>query len=364
MELSKYLSMVELNERNLADALIMVSDKHDRNAEIRNGARNLAAWSNAHIETLKPYIEKYGEDKSNNEQVQMLRGALFHGTRIGGLGTMADIQDLLVLANSTLSQWTSIHQGAMAISDKQLEVVAEKAMEETDRQVNWLKSQVKMNAPQTLTVDAEKQSEIASSLPKRQTPSTQQDVVWAPSASGLLMLIVGAIAMIAGLVIGPAWGIKSAAGFPWLFPSLGPTAYLQAESPAHPSSRFYNTVVGHAIGLIAGFAAVFALGAYYDPVVLVKHELTWGRVIAAALALAITVLVGLVLKASHPPAGATTLLVALGAFKLEDTLSVVAGVLLVASAGELFRRMRLGQVTVRKERKQTRIPAPKPKPQG
>src|SRR5215212_2807334 len=166
MELSKYLSMVELSERNLADAFIMVSDKHDRNAEIRNQARNLAAWSNAHIESLQPYIKKYGEDKSKNEQVQLLRGALFHGTRVGGLGTLADMQDLLVLANSTMSLWDSIHQGAMAISDKQLETVAEKACEETDRQVTWLKTQVKTSAPQSLTVDAEKTSEILASLPR------------------------------------------------------------------------------------------------------------------------------------------------------------------------------------------------------
>ncbi|MEA2574680.1 MAG: hypothetical protein QOH93_1978 [Chloroflexia bacterium] len=357
MELAKYLSMVSLSERNLADALIMVSDRHDRDSELKNQGRSLAAWSQAHITALEPFIEKYGEDKSKNEQVQLLRGALFHGTRIGGLGALADLQDLLVLANSTLSQWTAIHQGSMAAHDKQLETVSEQACEETDRQISWLKTQVKTRAPQALTVPAEKGSELAASLPKRQTPTSQQDVVWAPTAAGLLMLVVGVLALVAG------WLAGMANGFPWLFPSLGPTAYLQAESPAHPASRFYNTVVGHMVGLAAGFAGVFALGAYNDPVVLVKHELTWGRAGAAAIALALTLLVALLLKASHPPAGATTLLVALGAFKIEDILTVVAGVLIVAVAGEAVRRMRLGQLTLRKERIEERRPAPKPKPQ-
>ena len=46
------------------------------------------------------------------------------------------------------------------------------------------------------------------------------------------------------------------AGQPWLFPSLGPTAYLLAKYPELPSSRIYNCVVGHLVGLASGFAAV------------------------------------------------------------------------------------------------------------
>lgn len=42
------------------------------------------------------------------------------------------------------------------------------------------------------------------------------DIVWAPLAAALLMLIVGLIGLIAHQ--------------PWLFPSLGPTAFLQTGS--------------------------------------------------------------------------------------------------------------------------------------
>lgn len=152
------------------------------------------------------------------------------------------------------------------------------------------------------------------------------DAVWSPATAGALMLIVGAIGI--------------AAGMPWLFPSLGPTAYLQ-ETPGHPSARFYNTIVGHLVGLIAGFVAVALLGAGDAPVVLTTHHLTAIRVWAAALALALTILGNWFLRSSHPPAGATTLLVALGTFKTgSDALTVVAGVLIVAVFGELFRSTR------------------------
>jgi len=61
------------------------------------------------------------------------------------------------------------------------------------------------------------------------------DIIWAPLATGAIVLIPGVVGL--------------AAGRPWLFPSLGPTAYLQATQPQHPTSRFYNVLVGHLIGI-------------------------------------------------------------------------------------------------------------------
>jgi CBS-domain-containing membrane protein len=149
-------------------------------------------------------------------------------------------------------------------------------------------------------------------------------------------------------------------GRPLLFPSLGPTAYLQAENPGNPAARFYNTVVGHMAGLVSGFFAVALFNAWNSPTIFKDHVLSPDRAAASALALGLTLLFGLLLKASHPPAGATTLLVSLGGFKtLEDAIMVVIGVLIVAVAGELARRMRLGQVTMRPERSKDRVPAPK-----
>jgi hypothetical protein len=130
----------------------------------------------------------------------------------------------------------------------------------------------------------------------------------------------------------------------WLFPSLGPTAFLQTESPEQKTAQFYNTVAGHAVGLLAGLGAVLLL-ASGDPPVFVSHSLTWGRVLASVVAVALTSLGGLLLKAQHPPAAATTLLIALGGFRptLHDVLAIVVGVLIVAVVGELFRRLRAGE---------------------
>lgn len=155
------------------------------------------------------------------------------------------------------------------------------------------------------------------------------DAVWGPTAVGGLLLAVGLIAL--------------AAGQPWLFPSLGPTAFLQAEQPSQRSSRFYNTVVGHLVGLAAGVAAVLLLGASAAPGVMAAGDLTPVRLWAAVLSAVLTMPALALLKASHPPAAATMLLVALGGLPptWRTAGTVAAGVLILAALGEGVRYLRL-----------------------
>ena len=170
------------------------------------------------------------------------------------------------------------------------------------------------------------------SRPKYPTPAAITDQVWAPLMSGLLTLIVGGLSLLAGMV--------------WLFPSLGPTIYLQTQRPADPSSRFLNIVLGHLLGLAAGFAGVFLFSAFNDPVTLQTKELTAGRLGAAVVALALTLLLTLLLKAHHPPAGATTLLTALGSIQTaQDAINLMIGVLIIAIAGEFIRKTRTSRLT-------------------
>ena len=52
---------------------------------------------------------------------------------------------------------------------------------------------------------------------------------------------------------------------PFVFPSLGPTAYLLFFSPLAQTSSPRNTILGHAIGLICGYAAFSLTGASLLP---------------------------------------------------------------------------------------------------
>lgn len=120
---------------------------------------------------------------------------------------------------------------------------------------------------------------------------------------------------------------------PWLFPSLGPTVMLFFESPEQSSSRPANTLVGHLVGLAMGVLCLYAFGLQHSPSAPVAG-LTVSHVAAGALSVALTTLVLTWLRAPHPPAGATTLIVSLGILKTPpQLLSMVGAILLLTAAG-------------------------------
>ena len=76
------------------------------------------------------------------------------------------------------------------------------------------------------------------------------ELIWTPLAGVFLTLTPGLIGL--------------AAGNPRLFPSLGPTAFLQPDNPQQLSSRFYNTLVGHLLGIATGVIALLILKDSYN----------------------------------------------------------------------------------------------------
>lgn len=97
---------------------------------------------------------------------------------------------------------------------------------------------------------------------------------------------------------------------PDIFPSLGPTAFLFFFTPHSPTASPRHTIYGHAIGIGCGYFALVAFGLQHAPAA--TQVLGFHRIFAAALSLALTGALMILLKAAHPPAGATTLIVSLG----------------------------------------------------
>lgn len=97
----------------------------------------------------------------------------------------------------------------------------------------------------------------------------------------------------------------------FVFPSLGPTAILFFFSPLSPPASPRHTLLGHGIGILCGYGMLCLTGLQHAPAALVMG-VDGRRILAAALALALTSSLMILLKAAHPPAGATTLIIALG----------------------------------------------------
>lgn len=126
---------------------------------------------------------------------------------------------------------------------------------------------------------------------------------------------------------------------PFVFPSLGPTAYLLFFSPLADASSPRNTALGHAIGLICGYLAFVFTGAGTIP--FGSHPgIFWPRILAAALSLSATGAIMVLSRVNHPPAGATTLIVSLGIISRPCELIVIeVAVLLLAAQALLINRL-------------------------
>lgn len=147
-------------------------------------------------------------------------------------------------------------------------------------------------------------------------------VVWAAYVCINCFITIGLLALLA-----------LTTGSPFVFPSLGPTAYLFFFSPLAETSSPRNAILGHAIGLICGYAA-FALTAAYSPPFAMHGSIHGARVLAAALSLSATGALMVLFRVSHPPAGATTLIVSLGIISQPKELVIIeiAVILLAAQA--------------------------------
>jgi CBS domain-containing membrane protein len=145
------------------------------------------------------------------------------------------------------------------------------------------------------------------------------------------------------ITIGPLALLALVTRNPFVFPSLGPTAYLLFFSPLAKTSSPRSTIYGHAIGLICGYIAFVVTGAGALP--FGAHAgIFWPTIFAAALPLSATGAFMVPLDVSHPPAGATTLIVSLGIISKPRELIIieVAVFLLVAQALMINRLAGLG----------------------
>jgi CBS domain-containing membrane protein len=125
---------------------------------------------------------------------------------------------------------------------------------------------------------------------------------------------------------------------PLLFPSLGATAFLIFETPTAEVGSPRNTLIGHGVGILAAALSLAAFG-LFDEASAFEHGVTLSRVLAVALSVALTGGALRLLRAAHPPAGATTIIVASGLLSdAGQMLAIAAGVLLLTVAGWVLNR--------------------------
>jgi hypothetical protein len=116
------------------------------------------------------------------------------------------------------------------------------------------------------------------------------DLVWATWGERGLVLALAAI----------GWATNQ----PLIFASLGPTAY-ELGAAANAERQPHNVIVGHLIGLGAGFLAIYLSNAWAAPNVLATGVVSVRRMWATTISVALTTFASPALRAGQPAALAT-----------------------------------------------------------
>src|SRR5437867_4196743 len=124
------------------------------------------------------------------------------------------------------------------------------------------------------------------------------------------------------IVIGIFASLAKIFKVPFIFPSLGASAFLFFFTPDLPSASPRNAICGHGIGILSGLTALLLFGLYSAPPASTAG-IDGNRVMAVAFSLGLAGALMIIFKTGHPPAGATALIVSLGIVSKPIPLLVV-----------------------------------------
>ncbi len=154
----------------------------------------------------------------------------------------------------------------------------------------------------------------------------------------LFVLLTGSTAL--GIISLAAWLTK----LPLLFPPLAPSAFILFYTPMSEQASPRSVFVSHAMGVAAGFASLWIMNWIFpDAGLLTGTTLGVPRILCTALAMAL-VSVGMIgMSTPHPPAAATTLIVATGFLtNPAHVLGLMGAVSLLVLEAHFFIRFQAG----------------------
>jgi hypothetical protein len=157
------LGLARASERELADSFGAMALKHSAEFEIHESCKLFGQWCAGHLAKLDAFAKRHGAIA--NRDAARVRKALFNGARIGGYGLLRDLQDLLLLTHQARTGWTALAQAAKEMKETDLADCTLECAGETDRQIDWLCTHIKLIAPQALTVPVNLVAEAKGSAP-------------------------------------------------------------------------------------------------------------------------------------------------------------------------------------------------------
>jgi len=147
-------------ERELADELQAVGERHSTDHDVFHLTRTLAKRERANLHALAQHAGRYGADiggEGNGSGPGIMATAREKSAELlgrrpePGLLLLRDLRELHLLAAGASVDWVALAQGAQAAKDTELLETVTACHNETLRTLKWTTYRLKEVAPQVLT---------------------------------------------------------------------------------------------------------------------------------------------------------------------------------------------------------------------
>ncbi|RBY93587.1 hypothetical protein DQ237_17555 [Blastococcus sp. TF02-8] len=158
MKLGLAIEELHRSENHLARVLLAVSDRHKADHEVFYVARDIAGWSQRHVQELARIGADFGVDLDPEpegepgilEKVQQATSDLLGRRPEPGLLLLADLRHVHREAAGVSLDWELLAQAAQGARKRELLNLAERCHPDTLRQMRWANAKLKESATQAL----------------------------------------------------------------------------------------------------------------------------------------------------------------------------------------------------------------------
>ena len=161
MKIGIAIDAVAAAERELADELIAVGERHKPDHDVYQLTRTLAKMERGHVDALASHAARYETEVTDGGDGAPapgpLRAAVEKGAELlgrrpeAGLLLLRDLRRLHLCAAGASLDWVALAQAAQAAKDTELLATVTACHSETLRTLKWSTYRLKEAAPQVLT---------------------------------------------------------------------------------------------------------------------------------------------------------------------------------------------------------------------
>jgi hypothetical protein len=149
MHVTNYIGYAKSCEEELSKTFTLISKHHFLEPDVYSMCDLFSKWCDEHVKIINEQIERFGkEEESESDRLDYSTFKI----RTGGLGLLRDLHDVFLMTTELKLIWVILLQCSKSLRDKELELTCTTCGIQTQRQLEWLFSKIKLSSSQVLTV--------------------------------------------------------------------------------------------------------------------------------------------------------------------------------------------------------------------